>query len=84
MAKFKTYVSVTQEATISSNQIADIIEKEMQKILGIGGSNRWIENGWIMERDYRFGKEEIREATDEEKRKYEALKMAKEHFKTLD
>ncbi|MFS1518634.1 hypothetical protein V1503_19540 [Bacillus sp. SCS-151] len=83
MGQYKALVNTTQEAIISSYQIAQIIEQEAQKVLGLGGSNRWVENNRIMERDYRFGKEEVREATEEEKQKFLAFQLVRKHFESL-
>lgn len=83
MAKktYKTHVEQWLEARIDSDSVAAIIEEEIDAL--IGGRDRYIDTeGRIMEEDYRFNNADyIRDATEEEKELYRALRIASSHFK---
>lgn len=80
--KFNTSVTTSVNATIDSYEIACIIEEEIHNLLG--AKDRFIENGVIKERDYRFnGSETIREANTEEIELYNALWLVNRHLRKL-
>lgn len=81
--KFETYVTTQIEGTIGSYSVASIIQKERERLLG--HKDRFIRDGVIRETDYRFnGSEEVRKATEEEIKMYEAMLLVEKHFKSLD
>ena len=80
--EFKTHVTTDIEAKINSYNIACIIKGERQRLLG--DKDRYIRNGVVYESDYRFnGSEEIRKATDDEIKLYEAMLLLEKHFRSL-
>jgi hypothetical protein len=82
MSTYKTVVTLNSEASINSYNVGCIIEKELTNILG--SKDRFIDKGFIKERDYRFNSpEEIREATKEEIELYNAFRLVESHFKKL-
>ncbi|MED3792451.1 hypothetical protein P4571_08340 [Niallia alba] len=82
MVKFETYITTSAKGYIDAYNVGCILQNEVERLLG--DKDRFIENGIIKESDYRFnGTEDIREATEEEIKLYEALLLVERHFKNL-
>lgn len=80
MQNYKVNVDVATEARIDSRSIANIMVDEKYRLLG--DQDRYIHDGVIYENDYRFDNDEVvREATEEEIKLYEALRIVERHFR---
>lgn len=80
--QFTTYATKRFEADVNYNNIVGILEDELESVLG--GYNRYIKNGKMYERDYRFNTDkEIREATDKEQKLYDAFKTVIEYMREI-
>lgn len=79
MTLYRTHIETRVEGYIHHRDVAKIIETEIRELLGREG--RYIKDGVIYESNYRYtSDDEIGKATEEEVKKYEALRLVHDHF----